>query len=128
MEAGEVTNTGTIKKIRTFESGATRDSEDGKLDPEGALSELVVLRYSQYMAEHRTMADGSLRDTDNWKAGFTPSSYVKSLWRHILDLWLIHRGFGDWARHSLEDCLCAIIFNASGYLHRLMVERYEKER
>ncbi|KKK53952.1 hypothetical protein LCGC14_3089650, partial [marine sediment metagenome] len=36
----------TTEKVRTFDSGANRSSEEGKLDFEGFLSPLVLERYA----------------------------------------------------------------------------------
>lgn len=103
------------KVIRRFETGATRDTEEGKLDFEGFLSPLVLLRYAQYMHEHRVQSDGQLRDADNWQKGMPKDAYMKSLLRHVMDLWLLHRDV-DMAREDIETALCAVIFNAMGYL------------
>lgn len=100
---------------RTFETGATRDSEDGKLDYDGFLSPLVLQRYAEYMHTHRQQPDGALRDSDNWQKGIPRTAYMKSGWRHFVSWWSLHRG--GTASESLEDALCALIFNASGYLH-----------
>jgi hypothetical protein len=107
-------------EIRIFATGATRDIEDGKHDPEGFLSPLTILRYCEYMTKHRPQKDGSIRDSDNWQKGFPLDSYMKSMWRHMLDAWLHHRGFGEKSRESLQVALCAIIFNAGGMLHELL--------
>ena len=40
-------------KIRTFETGATRDTELGKLDYEGFLSPTVLKAYAEYLNKHR---------------------------------------------------------------------------
>lgn len=101
--------------MRTFPTGATRDSDDGKLDYEGFLSPLVLERYAEYMHAHRVQADGTLRDSDNWQKGIPKDAYMKSLWRHFMDVWKMHRGVGDPAH--LQDALCAVLFNAMGYLH-----------
>lgn len=110
-------------KVRRFETGATRDTEDGKHDPEGFSSPLVELRFCEYMTANRVMKDGSLRDSDNWQLGITKESYAKSLKRHMLDFHLHHRGHGERARDPIEEALCAIIFNASGYLDRILKGR-----
>jgi len=78
--------------IRRFDTGATRDTDEGKLDFEGFLSPLVLERYAQYMNKHRKQSDGKLRDSDNWQKGIPLKAYIKSLWRHFFDLWKIHRG------------------------------------
>lgn len=109
--------------MRTFETGATRDDDMTKPDYEGYLSPLVIRRYGEYMTKHRMQADGNLRDSDNWQKGIPFTAYMKSLWRHLVDLWTLHRNppqeeiLNDFIK---QDALCAIIFNASGYLHELL--------
>jgi hypothetical protein len=102
-------------KVRQFDSGATRNLDDGKVDFEGFLSPLVLERYAQYMHKHRQQADGSLRDSDNWQRGIPLPVYMKSAWRHFFDVWKEHRGIST--PEGLEDSLCALLFNISGYLH-----------
>ncbi len=111
--------------MRTFSTGATRDDDKTKLDYEGFLSPLVLERYAQYMHDHRVQADGKLRDSDNWQRGIPIDAYMKSLWRHLIDLWFIHRGYKrydyrDGHGIEAEEALCAVIFNAMGYLHEIL--------
>lgn len=49
---------------------------------------------------------------------------MKSGWRHFMDWWMEHRGFPS--REGIEDAICALIFNASGYLATLLTDK-EKE-
>lgn len=105
--------------VRTFASGATRDTSDGKLDFEAFFSPLVLLRYAEYMHKNRTRSDGTLRDGDDWQQGMDHDEYMKSLQRHNMDAWLIHRGYPDDAREDIVTALCGIIFNAMGYLHEI---------
>jgi len=107
-----------MSKIRTFQSGATRDTEQGKLDYEGFLSPIVIKRFGEYMNKHRKQKDGKLRDSDNWQKGMPTDAYMKSMWRHFQDVWMEHRGFES--RHGIEEGLCGIIFNAQGYLHEIL--------
>lgn len=104
--------------MRTFDSGATRDGDEDKLDFEGFLSPLVLERFAEYMNRHRVQADGSLRDSDNWQKGIPMDAYMKSMWRHFMDVWMGHR-------YNLpkEEALCALLFNAQGYLHELLKAR-----
>src|SRR3990167_4722950 len=104
-------------KKRTFDTGATRDLDTNKLDFEGFLSPLVIERYAQYLNKHRTMADGSVRDSDNWQKGIPLSVYMKSAWRHFHAWWKLHRSANDVGSVEMEDNLCAVLFNVSGYLH-----------
>lgn len=117
--------------MREFETGATRDSDEGKLDFEGFFSPLVLQRYAEYMNKHRVQADGGLRDSDNWQHGIPKDAYIKSGWRHFMDWWMAHRGLPS--REGIEEALCALIFNAMGYLFEILktelqVEVEEKDR
>lgn len=117
-------------RYRVFETGATRD-HDRKPDYEGFISPLVILRYGAYMDKHRIQADGNLRDSDNWQLGIPLDAYIKSKMRHDLDVWLMHRGYDP--AHSdegydMEEALCGVIFNAMGYLHELLKEKYVRTR
>lgn len=103
--------------IRTFSTGATRNLDMGKLDYEGFLSPLVIERFAEYMNKNRLQADGKVRESDNWQKGMPKDSYMKSGWRHFFDWWKEHRGFGVDTDESLEEAICALIFNAQGYLH-----------
>lgn len=108
--------------MRTFESGATRDDSDDKLDFEGFLCPLVIERYAQYLHKHRVQADGKLRSSDNWKNGIPVDQYMKSLWRHFFAIWKGHRGSG-----INEEDICAAIFNLMGMLHEILKERNKNE-
>lgn len=102
--------------MRTFWSGATRSTDAGKPDYEGYLSPLVIRRYGEYMTANRVQADGKVRTSDNWTKGIPTSEYLKSLLRHVVDVWLIHRQYPDKATGTLQDALCGVMFNAMGYL------------
>ena len=101
---------------RTFDTGATRDLDAGKPDYEGFLSPLVIEAFGRYMTKHRKMADGSIRASDNWQKGIPFGVYMKSAWRHFMAWWSAHR----WGGGDVEEAICALIFNAQGYLHELL--------
>jgi len=103
------------EKSRYFESGATRDTDVGKLDFEGFLSPLVLERYAEYMNKHRIQSDGNLRDSDNWQKGIPVSQYLKSLWRHFFAVWKGHR-----QGEISEDDICGVLFNTMGMLHEIL--------
>lgn len=108
--------------MRTFETGATRDTDAEKFDYEGFLSPSVLTRFAAYMHENRVQADGSLRDSDNWQKGIPTSAYMKSGFRHFVDWWTLHRQpepLTEAQVVELEDALCALLFNVQGYLHEL---------
>lgn len=111
--------------MRTFESGATRDDSDTKLDFEGFLSPAVIERYAEYMHENRIQTDGNLRDSDNWQKGIPKDQYMKSLWRHFFAVWKEHRTCAENAQ-VMEDALCAVMFNTMGYLHEYLKEQDSK--
>ena len=111
--------------MRQFNTGATRDTDVGKNDYEGFLSPLVIETYGNYMTKHRTQVDGKLRDSDNWQKGLPKEAYMKSAWRHFLDVWFIHRGYKRIDKQTgkeitMEDALCALFFNIQGYLHEYL--------
>ena len=41
------------KEMRKFETGATRNLDDGKFDFDGFLSPLTLKRFAEYMHKHR---------------------------------------------------------------------------
>jgi len=98
--------------MREFESGATRDDDEGKLDYFGFLSPFALERFAKYMHEHRIQSDGSMRDSDNWKKGIPEDEYMRSLFRHFMEVWLTYE-FGG----NMEEPLCAMLFNVQGLLH-----------
>jgi hypothetical protein len=110
----------TKPEMRSFEGGATRNTDDGKLDYEGFLSPFALKAYCEYLDKHRVQADGKLRDSDNWQSGFGPGVCMKSLLRHTWDAWMIHRGgvvLEDGKVVSKKDALCAAAFNIFSQLH-----------
>lgn len=120
-----------MSEIRTFSSGATRDTDVGKLNYIKALSPLVLQSYVAYLSKHRVQSDGQLRDWDNWKRGIDKQTYLESLARHLMTLWLLHEGnqaFDNKGEVTLEDSLCAIIFNASGYLFEILKNEKDLEQ
>lgn len=128
--------------IRTFESGGLRDSGDGKLNYYGFRHPLLEQSFAKYMHEHRKMADGTLRDANNWWKGWDKEVSLQSLVRHTEDLQAIYSGmyvfeirvgnevFKHYSKDgsvpiinesqivkqiSEEECCSAIRFNAEAY-------------
>jgi len=113
-----------MSEMQSYGSGATRSSDEDKLDYEGFLSPSALQVYAEYLHSHRKQADGKFRDSDNWQNGVPPDRWMKSLLRHAMDTWLLHRGHEVCDRNdghlvTLPEALCATIFNAFGYLHVL---------
>jgi hypothetical protein len=122
------TMTRGLSLVREFETGATRDLDISKIDYEACLSPIVLEAFGEYMLSCSVQADGSKRPGDNWQLGITFNSYIKSLLRHVWDLWKLHRGYPTIDKKTgkpvnKETALCAIIFNAQGYLHELLKEK-----
>ncbi len=101
--------------MRQFETGATRDTEDDKLDYEGFFSPLVLERRAEYMHKHRVQKDDTLRDSDNWQKGMPLDVYMKSAFRHFVEWWTMHR-----LNDVSEEAICALMFNCEGYLYELL--------
>ena len=111
-------------QLRTYSTGATRDTATDKHEPWGFQSALVEQRFCEYMHKHRKQSDGSLRKSDNWRQGIAIEDYYHSLSRHIQDLRLIFEGYPERAREQdAEEALCAIYFNTQGLLLELIKVR-----
>lgn len=116
------------QKMRQFQSGAIRNLDSDKLDYEGFLSPRVLKRYAEYMHKHRFTLDGKMRASDNWQLGISKEAYMKSLWRHFMDMWLHHRGLSHLAVEPFEEAVCGLKFNTDGYLHEVLKEKEQHER
>jgi len=113
-----------MSELRTFSTGATRDTTEGKHEPWNFTSALVEKRFCEYMHKHRQQSDGKMRDSDNWKQGIPMEVYKHSLSRHIQDLRLILEGSSQQAGESdLEEVLCAVLFNVQGMLYETVKSR-----
>lgn len=106
---------------RYFDGGAYRDTDAGKLDFEGFLNPLVLQAFGEYMDAHRKQSDGRLRDSDNWQAGIPRAEYLKSLLRHVHDLWMEHRGYES--RDGIDEALGGIVFNVMGFWLETLKDR-----
>lgn len=104
--------------MRAFETGATRDTGEGKVDPEGFLSPTVMLQYYKFMNMNRLQSDGQLRDSDNWQKGIPLDTYMKSMHRHLLEAWMEHRNIET--ENGQMAALCGLLFNVMGYMHEIL--------
>lgn len=103
-----------MKSKREFETGANRNSSEGKLDYEGFISPLVERIYAEYMHKHRLLEDGTLRSSDNWQKGIPYEELMKSAHRHWQDVRLIFDGYmvtEDGEEVDMIDALCGLKFN-----------------
>jgi hypothetical protein len=108
---------------RVFKSGASRDTDEGKLDLEAFNSPIVDRRYGEFMHKNRTQPNGEVRSGDNWTLGIELDAYMKSAVRHVTDWRLVHRGYAPVDDTGIEEILCAVIFNAKGYLFEMLKAR-----
>jgi 5'(3')-deoxyribonucleotidase len=99
--------------VRQFKTGATRDTDTGKLDYEAFFSPAVLKRRAEFMHKNRFQKDGSLRDGDNWQKGIPVDAYMKSLARHFMTIWGDYRA----GKPLPQEEVCALMFNAEGLLH-----------
>jgi len=110
----------TPSASRVFEAGASRNSDEGKLDFEGFLSPTVLKAFAEYMHQNRFLESGEMRDSDNWQKGIPVDAYMKSMWRHFFDTWNRHRGIET--PETQRQNLCGLLFNVMGMLHELIKE------
>lgn len=104
--------------LRSFQSGATRDTKEGKLDYEGFIDPLVLEQYARYMHMNRLQSDGQIRDSSNWQKGIPLDAYMSSTARHFIDMWKEHRGHET--PNGMMANLCGMLFNVMGYMHELL--------
>ena len=115
----------TPAAMRVFETGATRNTDVNKFDYEGFLSPTALEAFGEYMHTHRRQADGSLRASDNWQKGISLPVYMKSMLRHVFDLWAMHRGCKRYSPEdghelTMKEVCSSVLFNVMGYLHETL--------
>lgn len=119
----------TQSDTRQFATGATRSASDNKVDFEGFLSPLALRRFGEYMHLCRTRnvpAGETLRASDNWQKGMPVPEYMKSLLRHVVEMWLLLDGYpvtDERGPIDLETAACAAFFNVQGILHETVKAR-----
>ena len=122
--------------MRTFDTGAIRDTSVDKLDYEACLSPLVLKCYAEYVKSCRVQPDGNIRADDNWQKGFGAAVWMKSKWRHLMTTWSLHRKLLVSVSSAEEDyvneeaiikSLCAEFFNTHGMLHEILKGKEENE-
>jgi hypothetical protein len=104
-------------QMREFSTGATRNVDTEREDPEGFLAPEPLEAYFKFMHRNRFQKDGQIRASDNWQLGIPQQAYGKSLWRHFFSWWSVHRRVGNFKpepspyrnERLVEDC-CAMMF------------------
>jgi len=84
----------------------------------------VIEEFGKYMNKHRVQANGTVRASDNWQKGMPQEQYMKSGWRHFMDLWKAHRGLQS---VPIPEACCALMFNVMGYLHETLTREVAAE-
>lgn len=107
--------------MRVFDTGASRDDDDEKVDFEGFLSPRVLDMFAAYMHKHRKLPDGSLRESDNWQKGIPSDVAMKSLFRHFMDVWRWQDGLAT--QEEVTEALCGLMFNT-----QVLMYNYDKEQ
>lgn len=96
--------------VRSFESGAIRDSEDSKEDYVETISWTAFRRYAQYMTSKK-----SQYGSGNFKKGIPIESYERSLVRHLQKY--MENKYEQGVVETDTDHLSAMVFNIFGILH-----------
>jgi hypothetical protein len=110
------------ERMRQFATGATRNADTERPDPEGFLSFRALDAYIQYMHKNRFQRDGTMRASDNWQLGIPQNAYAKSLFRHFLSWWATHRSLG---RHLADRAIDSRRHRPMGVLDRECAKRGE---
>jgi len=93
-----------------FDTGAIRDSQEGKTDFLETISFTANNRYAKYMTEKKKKYGEG-----NFKKGIPVESYEKSLLRHI-DKYFRNK-YENGEDEINEDHLAAMRFNIDGIMH-----------
>jgi hypothetical protein len=109
------------KEIRTFKSGAIRDSEQGKESYVETISWTAFRRYSQYMTGKKEKYGAG-----NYKKGIDIECYEESLMRHIVK-YFANKYEGENLEKN-DDHLSAILFNCFGIMHEEERLRINKDK
>lgn len=96
--------------ITTFETGAIRDSQEGKEDYIETVSWTAMKRFSQYMTGKK-----SKYGSGNFKKGIPIPNYEQSMLRHV-QKYLANK-YENGTEETGEDHLSAILFNVFGIMH-----------
>lgn len=107
------------QKIKKFESGAIRDSQEGKTCFIETISFTAHNRYAKYMTKKKEKYGSG-----NFKKGIPIESYEASLLRHI-DKYFRNK-YENGNDEKDEDHLAAIRFNVDGIMHEEEMAKLKK--
>ncbi len=103
-------NTQEVPSITIFQTGAIRDSQEGKEDYIETISWTAQKRFAKYMTDKK-MKYGA----GNFKKGIPISSYEQSLVRHLQKY--LENKYEGGSTEPNEDHLSAMRFNIDGIMH-----------
>lgn len=96
--------------ITKFDTGAIRDSQEGKEDYIETIAWAAMKRYAQYMTEKKKKYGAG-----NFKKGIPISNYEQSLLRHIQKY--LENKYEGGSIEVNEDHLSAMVFNIFGIMY-----------
>lgn len=99
-----------MSDITKFETGAIRDSQDGKEDYIETISWTAFKRYAQYMTGKKKKYGSG-----NFKKGIPVENYEQSLMRHVQKY--LENKYEGGIIEKEEDHLSAMVFNIFGIMH-----------
>lgn len=100
----------SVDNRRYFDTGAARDSEEGKEDYIETISWSALKRFAVYMTGKKKKYGEW-----NWKKGIPVESYERSLLRHIQKY--LENKYENGSTETKEDHLSAILFNTFGIMY-----------
>lgn len=109
---------------QTFETGATRDISDDKVDYQ-YIDPRFLAAFVEYGKTCSLMPDGSRRAFNNWKKGMPVLGYFKSMLRHVMALWLVGENpikNDELSREGEFEAAMGVLFNLQGFVTRRMEE------
>lgn len=89
-------------KRKIYESGAVRDTNEGKIR-----YDLIPIECLKRLAEHYTKGAKKYEE-NNWKKGIPTERFIESAWRHWAEYLFGEKG---------EDHLSALVFNVFGIMY-----------
>lgn len=96
--------------ITKFDTGAIRDTQEGKEDYIETIAWAAMKRYAQYMTEKKRKYGAG-----NFKKGIPISNYEQSLLRHIQKY--LENKYEGGTIEATEDHLSAMVFNIFGIMY-----------
>lgn len=96
--------------ITKFDTGAIRDSQEGKETYVETVSFRALRRFATYMTGKKKKYGAG-----NFKKGIPIENYEESLWRHVIKYF--ENKYEGGTVEKEEDHLAAIVFNTFGIMH-----------